>query len=148
MPIYDNKAYTISSTYQDGQLKLYTVYPTAPRESDGRPEYIMSQLKGWSMTSDSETFRKGTIAYRNARDWAKEQRDKFIEAAIERHIQGQSEVPTAAEREVTPEPIITLEASDIATADEAAFHDAAQDSNKRIERARNSASGASKTPPN
>ncbi len=36
------------------------------------------------MTSDRETFRKGAIAYRNARDWTKEQRDEAIKRANER----------------------------------------------------------------
>jgi hypothetical protein len=36
------------------------------------------------MTSDPETFRKGATAYRNARDWTKEQRDEAIRRANER----------------------------------------------------------------
>lgn len=123
-PSSDNNAYTITSIYHGGQLKLYTTHPTAPRESDGRPEYIMSQLKGWSMTSDSETFRKGATAYRNARDWAKEQRDEFIKSANERHMQAPSE-PVSSEREPTSEPTVVLEDSDtLATSDEAGLHDA------------------------
>ncbi|OJD28049.1 hypothetical protein ACJ73_00555 [Blastomyces percursus] len=123
-PVFDNKAYTITLTYLAGTLKLYTTHPTAPRESDGRPEYIMTQLKGWSMTSDSETFRKGATAYRNARDWAKEQRDECIKSANERHTQASSEL-VSSEREPTSEPTVVLEDSDTsATCDEAVFHDA------------------------
>ncbi|KAF3484266.1 uncharacterized protein GIQ15_03590 [Arthroderma uncinatum] len=123
-PVFDNKAYTITSTYLAGTLKLYTTHPTAPRESDGRPEYIMSQLKGWSMTSDSETFQKGATAYRNTRDWAKEQRDGFIKSANERHTQAPSEL-LSSEREPTSEPTVVLEDSDTsATCDEAESHDA------------------------
>ena len=44
----------------------------------------MYQLKGWSMTSDLETFRKGATYYRNGRDWAMEQRDEAIRRANER----------------------------------------------------------------
>ena len=80
-PVYDNNAYTITSIYNDGQLKLYTSHPSQPANPGGRPEYYMNQLKGYAMTSDSETFRQGAAAYRNARDWAKEKRDGFIEAA-------------------------------------------------------------------
>jgi hypothetical protein len=36
------------------------------------------------MTSDVETFRQGARAYRNARDWAMEQRNEAIEQANER----------------------------------------------------------------
>ncbi|KAK7212283.1 hypothetical protein V2G26_019461 [Clonostachys chloroleuca] len=42
--------------------------------------YAMTQLKGWSMTSDVDTFRQGA-AYRNGKDWAKQQRDEAIAQA-------------------------------------------------------------------
>jgi hypothetical protein len=38
----------------------------------------MTQLKGYAITGDVETFRKGAATFRNGRDWAKEQRDRFI----------------------------------------------------------------------
>ncbi|QSS48831.1 hypothetical protein I7I53_08962 [Histoplasma capsulatum var. duboisii H88] len=83
-PIYDNNMYTLTSTYHGGTLNLYTTHIKKSDDSDGRPEYIMTQLKGWSMTSDLETFRQGASAYRNARDWAKEKRDEFIGMANKR----------------------------------------------------------------
>ncbi|KAL2369989.1 hypothetical protein RJ035_007334 [Blastomyces gilchristii] len=126
-PTYDNKAYTITSTYQAGQLKLYTTHPTAPRESDGRTEYIMTPLRSFAMTDNPDTFRSGACAYRNARDWAKERRDEFIKSANDRHTQARSELLSTSEREATSEPTIILEDSDTsATFDEAEFHDAAQ----------------------
>lgn len=36
------------------------------------------------MTGNINTFRQGATAFRNARDWAQEQRDTFISAANER----------------------------------------------------------------
>ena len=83
-PAYDNNAYTITSIYHGGTLKMYTSHPTQPTNPGGRSEYCMTQLKGYSMTSDPETFRKGATAYRNASDWTKEQRDKAIKRANER----------------------------------------------------------------
>jgi len=80
-PVYDNNAYTVTSIYNDGTLKLYTSHPTQPTGSENRPEYYMTQLNTWGMTGNPETFRQGAAAYRNARDWAKEKRDRFIEAA-------------------------------------------------------------------
>jgi hypothetical protein len=77
-PVDDNNAYTITSIYHGGTLKMYTSHTAKSASPQGRPEYFMSQLKGYSMTGDPETFRKGATAYRNARDWAKEQRDKAI----------------------------------------------------------------------
>ncbi|OJD25468.1 hypothetical protein ACJ73_03164 [Blastomyces percursus] len=56
-PVYDSNAYTITSTYHDGQLKLYSSHP-----------------------NPTKLFWDGAAAYRNARDWAKERRDQFIKA--------------------------------------------------------------------
>ncbi|KAM5439874.1 hypothetical protein MferCBS31731_004285 [Microsporum ferrugineum] len=115
-PVYDNNAYTITSTYHGGMLKLYTTHLTAPTpEHGGGPKYIMTQLKALAMTGDSEAFRKGATAYRNARDWAKEQRDKFIRSANERHAQSQSEVSSTSD-EVASTPI-TQDDSDTVTSD-------------------------------
>lgn len=81
---HDTNAYTISSIYHDGTLKMYTSHPIQPTSRGRRPEYVMHQLKGWSMTSDFETFRKGATYYRNGQDWAMEQRDEAIRRANER----------------------------------------------------------------
>ena len=82
-PVYDNNAYTIMSIYGDGQLKMYTSHPTQPSSPGGRPEYCMNQLRSFAMTDTAETFRQRATAYRNARDWAKEQRDEAIKRANE-----------------------------------------------------------------
>lgn len=81
VPIYDNNAYTVTSIYNDGQLKMYTSHPSQPTGPENRPEYFMNQLRSFSVTDTPESFRQGATAYRNARDWAKEKRDEFIEAA-------------------------------------------------------------------
>lgn len=45
----------------------------------------MTQLGAFSTTdTNPETFRRGVGAFRNARDWAKEQRDRLIAAANSR----------------------------------------------------------------
>ena len=41
----------------------------------------MTQINTWAMTGNVEAFRQGATAFRNARDWAKEKRDEFIDAA-------------------------------------------------------------------
>ena len=83
-PIYDGNAYTVTSTYHagTGTLQMYTTHLT--QSIDGTPECHMTQVKGWALTSDPDTFRQGATAFRNARDWAQEQRDGFISAANER----------------------------------------------------------------
>ena len=80
---YDNNAYTITSTYHGGTgaLKLYSTHLTPPM-SPGIPiEYRMTQLNGWDMTGNPDTFRQGASALRNARDWAKEKREELMIAA-------------------------------------------------------------------
>lgn len=82
--VFDNKAYTISSTYQDGQLKMYTTHPVAPREPGGQPRYSTTRIGTWGMSGDAEIFQQGATAFRNARDWTQEQRDRFVAAANQR----------------------------------------------------------------
>ncbi|MCJ1443796.1 MAG: hypothetical protein MMC23_004296 [Stictis urceolatum] len=83
-PIYDNCAHTITSIYQGGHLKMYTSHPTEPSAPGKPPEYHMHQLRAYAMTDMPSTFREGAAAYRNARDWAKEQRDTAIAQANEK----------------------------------------------------------------
>lgn len=80
-PVYDGNAYTFTSTYHGGQLKMYAHHVTEPTAPGGRPEYHMTHIKGYSVASDREAFVQGATAFRNARDLAKKHRDKFIEAA-------------------------------------------------------------------
>ncbi len=82
--VFDNNASTISSIYHGGLLKMFTIHPSRPTDPSNRPEYYMHQLNAWAMTGNAETFRQGSTAYRNARDWAKEQRDEAIRRANER----------------------------------------------------------------
>ena len=93
-PVYDNNAYTLTSIYHGGTLKMHTSHLTQPTGPDNRPEYFMTQINTWGMTGNPETFRQGATAYRNARDWAKERRDEFIEAAngrlLDKYIESQS----------------------------------------------------------
>jgi hypothetical protein len=80
-PTYDNKAYTFSSTYHDGTLKMYAHHPTQPLRLGESPQYHMTPLRGFLLTDSPQTFRQGVGAFRNARDLAKEQREIFIEQA-------------------------------------------------------------------
>ena len=80
--LFDNNAYTITSTYHhNGLLTLYTIHPTLSEGSTNPTEYRMTQLNGWSMTGNPDTFRQGASALRNARDWAEERRKELIAAA-------------------------------------------------------------------
>ncbi len=83
-PLYDETTRTITCTYHDGQLKIYATHPIQATAPEFRTEYVMTQVKAYALTSDVETFRHGAAAYRNARDWAKQQRDAAIKLANEK----------------------------------------------------------------
>ena len=82
--VYDGKAYSVSTTYHagTGTLQMYTTHPT--QASDGTTEYHMTQVRAFALTSDPDTFRQGATAFRNARDWAQEQRNGFISMSNDR----------------------------------------------------------------
>ncbi|KAI9748370.1 MAG: hypothetical protein M4579_007245, partial [Chaenotheca gracillima] len=86
--LYDNNAYTITSTYHGGTatLQMYTTHLTQSPDDENSPEYHMTQVGGWTLTGSSGQFRQGAGAFRNARDWAKEKRDDLIAAANARAI--------------------------------------------------------------
>ncbi|KAL2369801.1 hypothetical protein RJZ57_005781 [Blastomyces gilchristii] len=124
---YDNSAYTLSSTYHGGTLKLYTTHLTEPEGPGRRPEYIMTQLKGWSLTSDLGTFRQGACAYRNGRDWAKEKRDEFIRTANETNSKAQSLLlHSTSHSQTASEAAPTMDDSDVSTLSDDAEHSNAQ----------------------
>ena len=82
-PFYDNKAYTFTSIYDPatGILELYVTHPTQPISTSTSPEYHMTQIGSYGLTDDIDKCRRGLTAFRNARDLAKEERDRFIEEA-------------------------------------------------------------------
>jgi hypothetical protein len=80
---YDGNAYSIASTYVDGQLKMYATHPAAPTRPGESSQYTMTQLDSYALTGNINNFRQGAGAYRNRRDWAQAQRDRFITSANE-----------------------------------------------------------------
>ena len=80
--LFDNNAYTITSTYHhSGLLTIYTIHPTPSEDPTNSAEYRMTQLRSFAMTDAPDSFRQGAAALRNARDWAKEKRGELIAAA-------------------------------------------------------------------
>jgi hypothetical protein len=77
-PVYDGNAYSIASTYHDGQMKMYATHPAPPARRGGNPRYYTTQLDTYGMTGNINSFRSGATAYRNAREWTEEQRNRFI----------------------------------------------------------------------
>ncbi|CAD6440053.1 290bab11-0fa8-4ffe-a3f6-e626df4feab4 [Sclerotinia trifoliorum] len=82
--VYDNIAYTITSTYHYGTLHMYTSHPVQRNGPSGRTEYIMTHINSWALLGSPETYQEGVTAFRNAIDWTKEQRDEMIENANHR----------------------------------------------------------------
>ncbi|KAL8852171.1 MAG: hypothetical protein Q9198_011034 [Flavoplaca austrocitrina] len=85
----DTKAYTIVATYEPVQLTLifYTVHPIRSNNTAHRPlsspptrhySYHMIKLKSYVLDNDLDSFNKGLWALQNAREWAKEQRDRLV----------------------------------------------------------------------
>jgi hypothetical protein len=81
--VFDNNGYTISSTYHDGTLKIYSHHIALPNGPGTRPEYYMHQIKTWGMTGGKDTFLDGAKVFRNAEDWAQEHRNTAIARANE-----------------------------------------------------------------
>jgi hypothetical protein len=76
--VYDGNAYTYSSTYLDGQLKLYAQHVTTPTMSRKRPSYHMIQLDTYALTGSRKGFVEGATAFRNARDMAQRHCDEIV----------------------------------------------------------------------
>lgn len=96
MHVHDRNAYTLSATYQDGQLRMYAVHPIVSPELGAPVGYVLTHLRAFSMISDVETFRAGAAAYRNGRDWAKKQRDEAVRLANACHRRLTGEAAAAA----------------------------------------------------
>lgn len=79
--VYDNKAYTISATYYSGLLTLYAHRTIAPSVPGGPDRYRMTRIRKFDLEDGPGAFRKGVAALLNAREWAREIRDKLVAAA-------------------------------------------------------------------
>ncbi|GAO14633.1 hypothetical protein UVI_02009150 [Ustilaginoidea virens] len=80
-PVYGNRAHAVTCTYLDGQIKMYTSHPVPSSNPRAKSEYVMTQINAYALTGNRDSFRQGVAAYRNARDWAKQQRDEAITQA-------------------------------------------------------------------
>ncbi|KAI9712376.1 MAG: hypothetical protein M1820_001589 [Bogoriella megaspora] len=78
---YDNNAYTLSTTYHSGTLKIYSHHISQPHGPGTQPEYYMHQLYAWALTASKETLIQGITAFRNAESWTEAQRNTAIDHA-------------------------------------------------------------------
>jgi hypothetical protein len=84
--LFDNNAYTISATLESitGTLTLYTTHPRKRKRADEPnqdPEQVMARLGSWCVINGPEELLGAISVYRNARDWASEQREELIRKA-------------------------------------------------------------------
>ncbi|CAG9998243.1 unnamed protein product [Clonostachys byssicola] len=109
-PVYDGKPYAFSTTYQSGgSLKLFAHHVTAPTTTEGLPEYHMTKVYGWDVTANLENLRTGITGFRNARDLAKQYRDRFIQEANDRRSQALGHGLSAAHGSGDPTSCILLQ---------------------------------------
>jgi len=94
--VYDGNAYSFTSTYHDGQLKVYTTHPTAPKAADRQAEYHMTQMRSFAMTDTPARLREGAAAYRNLRDLVMTHRDSFVDQANDHVSQLPAESPSTS----------------------------------------------------
>ncbi|RDL30681.1 uncharacterized protein BP5553_10026 [Venustampulla echinocandica] len=116
-PTYDNNASTITSIYHGGTLKMYTSHLAQSNGPGRQPEYYMHQLGTWGMTGSRGACVDGVRAFRNARDWAREQRDEAIKLANERANDRPPTDPTLASS-FTPEVSSLVATTSLGTAGE------------------------------
>ncbi|MCJ1468033.1 hypothetical protein MMC07_006659 [Pseudocyphellaria aurata] len=89
---FDDKAYTITSTIHNGILQLFAVHATLSIHPE-KPEYHMTSIGGWHLLASINGFLDGVSAFRNARAWARAQRDELITAANRRMLGNHAQVP-------------------------------------------------------
>lgn len=75
---YDCNAYTLTSTYTDGKFEIFAHHMTPPDEPGKRPCHHTVSLGKLMLDEDIHAYRRGAMAFRNARDLAREFREAFI----------------------------------------------------------------------
>ena len=78
IPKFDGKAYTFTTTFHCGYLGIYATYPSAPTMPGGPLQYHQTLVNTYGLHGSIETFQNGAAAYRNAKEWCKEQRDRMV----------------------------------------------------------------------
>lgn len=81
VPMYDRRAYTLSTTYHSGILRIYAHHLDQPNGSGTRLEYYMNEFDAWALTGNKRNLLEGMTAVRNAEHWTEAQRNAAIEHA-------------------------------------------------------------------
>ena len=79
--VLEDQAYTITSTLQDGVLRMYTSHLYVSRDPRRSWECAMTSVCSHLLDAGPDQFRGGVTAYRNLNEWAQEYRDDKILSA-------------------------------------------------------------------
>ncbi|KAM3511646.1 hypothetical protein MY11210_004730 [Beauveria gryllotalpidicola] len=96
--VYDGNAYTYSAVYVVESRCLEIFAHHIARAANGQEQYFMTRVCEFNMTESRTSFRKGTNAFRNARDVAREYRDAFIKEANDRAAEQRSRLAAEQRR--------------------------------------------------
>lgn len=99
--LYDGHARSLSVTYHDSLLRIYSHHATATADPD-RPIYHMTQLTAHAVTNERAAFVQAASAFRNVSDLAEQYRNELIRAANDRALAkcaGVESVRTSGNRE-------------------------------------------------
>ena len=75
--VNNKQAYVLTATFRAGILSLYTTHVVVATESAAQIETYTTLCGSWNLLNDTNGFRKGITALRNAREWARDQRERF-----------------------------------------------------------------------
>ena len=83
--VYNGNAYAHGWTYHSGtgSLLRHIMHPTKPAQPGGAPYYHTTQIRGFTIIDNEDTFREGATWYRNSMELAAEQRAAAIARANE-----------------------------------------------------------------
>jgi hypothetical protein len=118
---FDNNAYTTVSILDMESLRIYCSHPTR-NENRNRIEYHMNTIDAYWLTT-SVGFKDAVRGWRNIREWAKTQRDSFIQAANAR-VNNQGEDSSSSD---------DFQSSHEENLDETAGHGSYQDGASQVE---------------
>lgn len=75
--VHGNYAHNVTMIYHDGILRPYAHLPIQATVPGGSEEYHRTLIEGFDIRESPKSLRRGITAFRNAREWAMKNRDKF-----------------------------------------------------------------------
>ena len=93
---YDNQAYTITAILLHSFLRIYSSHIVQSRNPTRAYECSLTHISSFDFEEDDLTVcRKALRAYRNLQDWAKLQRDTFVNAMNDKYRERNYDIPSS-----------------------------------------------------